>query len=125
MLIGTDIEQISRIQRKMDSTPDFVEKCFTTEERDYCDRYAQSVPHYAVRFCAKEAFCKAINRSVDWLDMEVFHEPSGKPAIRLHHRARDMAAGYSLAVTLSHAGDYATATVIIWRDGDGQASPTS
>jgi holo-[acyl-carrier protein] synthase len=118
LLLGTDIEHISRIRRKMKSTPRFIEKLFTAREREYCDRYAQSAGHYAARFCAKEAFRKAVQQAVDWLDIEVLNELSGQPAIRLHRKARETVAGCSIAVSLSHAGDYATATVMIWKDAD-------
>jgi holo-[acyl-carrier protein] synthase len=125
LLIGTDIEQISRIQLMMESTPQFVETCFTAEECSYCNCYAQSAPHYAARFCAKEAFCKAMNQHVNWLDIEIINESSGKPVIRLHRNAQSLTAGHSIAITLSHSGDYAMATVILWSDGERQAPPTS
>ena len=122
MRLGIDIEQISRLQRKMEQTPQFAAKLFTAGERDYCDGFAESAPHYAARFCAKEAFRKAVNQPVDWLDIEVINEPSGKPIIRVHRKALDMIAGCSAEVSLSHAGDYATSAVIIWSDGNRQAS---
>jgi holo-[acyl-carrier protein] synthase len=104
----------------MKNTAQFVEKLFTEREREYCDRFTQSAPHYTARFCAKEALRKAMNQPLDWLDMEVVNEPSGKPTMRLYRAAQKAAAERVIFVTLSHAGDYAMATVLVW-GGEGRA----
>jgi len=112
MHIGTDIEQISRIERALQRTPRFAEKIFTPAERAYCETKSRPAMHYAARFCAKEAFAKAIGEPLSWQDVEVVRE-DGPPAMRVTGKAAALLNGRAVRLSLSHAGDYATAVVLI------------
>lgn len=111
--IGADIEQISRIERVMARTPRFLERVFTPAERAYCDGKARPGQHYAARFCAKEAFAKAVAHKLSWQDVEILRGESGPPSIHAHGLAAELLAGRTVRLTLSHAGDYAIAMVLI------------
>ena len=111
--IGTDIEQISRVERMLARTPRFAARLFTSAERAYCDRQARPAQHYTARFCAKEAFAKAIGCALHWHDVEVTRNDDGAPALATHGDAARALAGRTVHLSLSHAGDYATAVVLI------------
>lgn len=111
--IGTDIEQIARIARALARTPRFAEKVFTAAERVYCDAKAHPAEHYAARFCAKEAFAKAIGQPLRWHDVEIRRDPTGPPTLHATGTAAELLAGRTVHLSLSHAGDYAIAVVLL------------
>lgn len=111
--IGTDIEQISRVAKILARTPRFAERVFTAGERAYCEAKARPAQHYTARFCAKEAFMKAVGVPLSWQQVEVVRGESGPPTIHAHGEAAQALRGRTVRVTLSHAGDYAIAMVLI------------
>ena len=112
--IGTDIEQISRIERALARTPRFAARIFTDGERAYCEGKARPAQHYAARFCAKEAFVKALGAATfSWQEVEVSRGESGPPTLRTHGQATEALQGRVAHLSLSHAGDYAMAVVLI------------
>jgi len=55
--VGTDIVEISRIERIMDKWRErFIERVYSKEEIKYCCAMAFPAQHFAARFAAKEAF---------------------------------------------------------------------
>lgn len=112
-LIGTDIEQISRMETALARTPRMRERLFTATERAYCEGRAHPAQHYAARFCAKEAFAKVVGAPLCWQQVEVTREESGPPVIRVRGEAAAALAGRTVRLSLSHAGDYAIAVVLI------------
>ncbi len=111
--IGTDIEQISRVAQIIARTPRFTEKLFTAEERAYCEGKAHPAQHYTARFCAKEAFAKALATPLSWQEVEIVRGESGPPIIHAHGKAAEVLHGRTVHVSLSHSGDYAIAMVLI------------
>ncbi len=111
--VGIDVEQVSKIERVLARNSRFAQKCFCPAERDYCDRMRSPVRHYAARFCAKEAFAKAIGQPLRWHDVEVVRSQTGKPGILARGAAAELLAGRNVEVSISHGGDYAVAVVII------------
>ena len=80
----------------------------------------------AARFAAKEAFVKAISSArfgqapvsapFDLREIEVIHDAHGRPALRLHGRAAQVAEALGVRrcwLSLSHEERMATATVIL------------
>lgn len=112
-LIGTDIEQISRVEHAMLRTPRFVLRLFTAAEQAYCDSKPRPAQHYTARFCAKEAFAKALGVPLSWREVEVQRGEDGPPTIHASGEAARHLAGRSVRLSLSHAGDYAIAMVLI------------
>lgn len=90
--LGVDIVEIERMRRILDRTPSFAHKVFTDAEQDYCNRKGNPATHYAARFAAKEAVCKALGTGIlasgiGMRDVEVVRDSHGKPAIALHGAA--------------------------------------
>ncbi len=111
--IGTDIEQISRIEAALGRTPRFATRLFTAGECAYCDERGRPAQHYAARFCAKEAFAKALGVPLSWQEVEVVRAPDGPPTLHVHGTAAALLADRPVRLSLSHAGDYAMAVVLI------------
>ncbi len=123
--IGTDIQAIERVQQAIERTGEaFLKKTFSNEEMAYCRQQRRWAQHFAVRFCAKEAFLKALatgwSQGIRWTEVEVAKTASGCPALKLSGKAAELAATRGVKktwVTLAHSDDYATATVIL--EGEG------
>jgi holo-[acyl-carrier protein] synthase len=118
--VGIDVVQISRIAESLEKFGErFMRRVFTSDEI----AYATSAPalltqRLAARFAAKEATIKALKLSlqgVGWKDLEVRRENTGACNIELHGAARRAAEAdgvTTMALSMSHDGDYAAAIVI-------------
>ncbi len=123
MIVGTgiDIIEVSRVAASIERFGRrFLERVFTTAEIRYCESKVNKMERYAARFAAKEAALKAIGsgwrRGVAWRDVEVGHEPGGRPTIMFSGRAAEFAARRGMrhaAVSVSHTREYAVAQVIL------------
>ena len=74
----------------------------------------------AARFAAKEAAAKAlgtgISRGVNWLEIEVVREPGGRPNLRFHGRAAEIASHLGVAhaaLSITHTGSLSMANVLL------------
>ncbi|MEQ1750483.1 MAG: holo-ACP synthase [Prosthecobacter sp.] len=120
--LGIDLVEVGRIRDLlMKHGERFKERTFTANEIAYCDSCADPAMHYAARFAAKEAASKAIGtglwaQGVDWKDIEVMREASGKPTLHLHGGAKghaDQQGVTRLLISLTHTKDLAMAQVIL------------
>lgn len=118
--LGLDLAKVARIQAALDRFgARFVERCFTPAEAKMCLGRPRPASALAMRFAAKEAFSKAAGlgmRGLAWREIEIAHEPSGRPYLVLHGRAAAWAAAHELAashVSLTDDGDYAAAVVVL------------
>jgi holo-[acyl-carrier protein] synthase len=115
--IGIDIVQISKFKKAMDRWGDrFVNRIFTTDERDYSQSKSFPAESFAARFAAKEALFKAIGRGLSWKEVEVKRHSSGKPDIHLTGKSliiQEELAISHIHVSLSHHGDYAIAEILL------------
>lgn len=117
---GVDIVSIERIGKMVADHGDrFLERCFTPAEISYAGDRARRDERLAARFAAKEAALKAIGTGwrsgISWTDVEVLRLPSGEPSLRISGKVAEIAASMGVdvwLVSLSHAGDYALASVI-------------
>lgn len=112
--IGTDIEQISRMEAALARTPRLAARLFSAAECEYCASKPRAAQHYTARFCAKEAFIKALGQPVSLREIEVLRAPDGRPTLALTGRAAEYLGDRQVQVSLAHAGDYATAVVVIF-----------
>ena len=118
--IGVDIIEIERVRNAVEKYGEaFLNRVFTDKEIRYCrKRNAYRIPELAVRFAAKEAYSKAIgtgikgfgrrNKGINWKDVEIVNEPSGKPVIVMKGEV-----ALSAHVSLSHSRDNAVACVYV------------
>ncbi len=120
--IGTDILHVRRIEEAMERTPGFESRVFAREETEYCRRMHRAGPHFAARFCAKEAFMKALSTGwsggIRFQDIVVLRAESGAPYLEIREPTRSLIPDFErllIHVTLSHDQDIAIASVIIER----------
>lgn len=121
MLVGTgiDLAEIPRIRNSIARFGNrFLDRIFTPREKAYCLRKRNAAESFAARFAAKEAAAKAlgtgISYGVNWLEIEVTREPSGRPGLQFHGRAAQIAAHLGVtnaALSLTHTGILAMASV--------------
>jgi holo-[acyl-carrier protein] synthase len=126
MVIGTgvDIAETCRIAQGLERHGErFLKRLFTAGEVAYCDKFKNRAERYAARFAAKEAAFKALGtgwrEGVRWLEVEVVHQPSGKPELVLTGRAQEIARHLGVtrtSVSISHADHYVVALVIFEAD---------
>jgi holo-[acyl-carrier protein] synthase len=120
--VGTDLMEISRIEQSIVRFGDrFLARVYTPREIAYCRRKKKNAGEsFAARFAAKEAGAKAlgtgISRGVNWLELEVTREPSGRPLLELSGRAAERAAELGvtrISLSLTHSRDVALAVVVM------------
>ncbi len=122
---GIDVVEIGRIQHAMDRYGKrFLDRVYLAGEQRYCLRKRKSAESFAARFAAKEAAAKAlgtgISFGVSWLEIEVIRELTGRPSLRFHGRAAEIAERLGVArsaLSLTHTAEIAMASVIL---EDGQ-----
>jgi len=122
--LGIDLCRIERVENFLARYGErFTNRCFTAAEIAHCTRYANSAEQFAGRIAAKEAASKALGtgwrRGVHWKCFEVVHEPSGKPVLRIHGRAAEIASHMGVRgvnVSITHDAGIAAAVVIF--EGD-------
>jgi holo-[acyl-carrier protein] synthase len=118
---GIDLAEIGRIQQSMERYGKrFLDRIYTAAEQAYCLRKRKAAESFAARFAAKEAGAKAlgtgISYGVNWLEIEVVREPSGRPTLKFHGRAAEMAARLGAtraALSITHTNDLAMASVVL------------
>ena len=116
--IGTDLVDVDRFRRSLDRTPGLRERLFRPDERAYSEQASDPAVRFAARFAAKEATLKALGLGLGamvFYDIEVVRELSGRPTLWLHGMAALTAAQAGVrhwALTLSHTGRVAQATVV-------------
>ena len=123
MILGTgvDLAEVRRIRASIERYGEkFVRRIYTPGEIAYVERKANKYELYAARFAAKEAGMKAIGTGwtsgVTWQDFGVANQPSGRPALRLHGKAAEIAArlGVStISLSLTHTAELGMAHVIL------------
>jgi holo-[acyl-carrier protein] synthase len=122
LIIGTgiDLAEVPRIRAAAERYGDkFLHRVYTDLERAYVERKANKYERYAARFAAKEAGMKALGtgwrRGVTWHDFEVANLPSGRPTLRLHGRAKEIAEQIgvkNISLSLTHTAENGMAFVV-------------
>lgn len=123
MIVGTgiDLVEIERIEQSATRFGQrFLNRVFTPAEQAYCMRKRNSAESLAARFAAKEAGAKAlgtgISHGVSWLEIEVVREPGGRPTIRFHGRAAEIAERMGVAhvaLSITHTASLSMASVLL------------
>lgn len=117
--IGSDIIEIDRVAKAIRRTGNrFLEKIYSEKEQAYCRSYKDPYPRFAGTFAAKEAVSKALGTGfrpgiLSWLDVEISHDPYGKPIATLSPEAQQVFGAPRILLTISHCKAYASATAII------------
>lgn len=98
----------------------FRARVFTAGEQATCEARGRTrAQSYAARFAAKEAAMKVLGTGwsdgVGWCDVEVVVDARGRPGLRLHGRAAELAHDLGMdrwLVSLTHTRTAATAWVL-------------
>lgn len=118
---GIDLVEIARIQSAKERYGGrFLNRVYTAAEQAYCLRKRNAAESLAARFAAKEAGAKAlgtgISFGVNWLEIEVVREPSGRPTLHFNGRAAEIATllgAKHAALSITHTGSLAMASVVL------------
>lgn len=119
VLCGTDIIEISRIQKSIEKSGQrFLEVVYTPAEIEYCESKKQAkYCHYAGRFAAKEAIYKAISSLlkdrfvIAWKNAQVINDQNGNPKVEFI--GIEIPQIKNIDISISHCKEYAVANVVI------------
>jgi holo-[acyl-carrier protein] synthase len=109
--IGVDVVDLSRFATALERTPHLAQRLFTAAERD------GSPQSMAATFAAKEAVAKVLGApgGLEWHDVEVRRDRSGRPALAVTGTVAATAAEHGITrwhVSLSHDAGTAIAMVV-------------
>lgn len=127
--IGTDIIEISRIEKAVQSEH-FKKRVFTDKELKEIASKHKQVESLAGLFAAKEAVSKALGtgfRNFGPRDIEIITDKLGKPGVILKCEARVLAHRLgveSIHLTISHCKAYAVAYALIEGDETNEVNGT-
>jgi holo-[acyl-carrier protein] synthase len=118
--LGIDLCRIERIENFLERYGErFTRRICTPDEVVRCLRFSNHAENFAGCIAVKEAASKALGtgwrRGVHWKNFEVAHEPSGKPTLRIHGRAAEIASQLGVRhvnVSITHDAGVAAAVVI-------------
>ena len=122
ILCGTDIIEISRIQKSIEKSGEkFLNLIYTPLEIEYCEskKYAKYT-HYAGRFAAKEAIYKAVSAllndrfGISWKNAQVLNDENGNPYVEFIDT--NLVQIKNIDISISHCKEYAIAMAIITID---------
>lgn len=119
ILCGTDIIEVSRIQKSIErSGQNFLNLIYTPEEIEYCEsKKLSKYYHYAGRFAAKEAIYKAVSSlltdkfEISWQNAQVINDKNGNPKVEFKNIKFEKL--INIDISISHCKEYAVSTVII------------
>lgn len=119
--LGTDIVEIARIEAVVTRSGDrLAQRVLCASEWALYQAHQQPVRFLAKRFAVKEAAAKAfgtgIRNGLAFEQFEVFNDALGKPQVRFHDAAQQLAQQMGVKfvhVTLADERRYACATVIL------------
>lgn len=119
ILCGTDIIEISRVEKSINNTNGrFIKDIYTKKEIEYCENRGKAkYQHYAARFAAKEALFKAISEflndkyEVSWQNAQIINDENGKPHIEFIDV--EFPQIESIDISISHSKEYAVAQVVL------------
>jgi holo-[acyl-carrier-protein] synthase len=116
--VGTDLTEVDRIRRAMTRHTRFLERIFTVSEIEFFESRGMDPASVAANFAGKEAVLKVLGtgiRGLEWRDIEILREPSGKPYVRLNGNALALARSLNIdeiLISLSHTRTLATAYAV-------------
>jgi len=120
--IGTDIIDISRIQKLLNKNNRFKNRIFSIKEIKYCDLKKNNIACYSKRFAAKEAFTKALgtgmSKGISFNEITLNNNKNGAPFIELTGKTKTIVKNLTkrknkIYLSLSDEKKYALAMVVI------------
>lgn len=119
--IGIDLADVARIRKMLEKYSEtFLEKTFTRDEIEYCQKKADPAMHFAARFAAKEAISKAlgcgISEGVGLKSIWITNDALGAPQANFDENVRlkmNALGAKKILVSLTHLRDFAQAMAIL------------
>ena len=117
---GIDLVDDSRMEKVRQRHGErFLERVFTSLERQYCQKHRQQCERWAGRFAVKEAVMKMLGTGwsggVAWTDIETINDPSGRPEVRLSGKTAQLAQEMGIeqiSVSITHTRGLAIASAM-------------
>ncbi|HAV91875.1 TPA: holo-[acyl-carrier-protein] synthase [candidate division WOR-3 bacterium] len=117
---GIDIIEVKRIKEKFSKDDNFMKLIFTPFEIEQVKDLEIKYIVLAGKWASKEAFSKAIGTGIgeelDWKDMEIRNDITGKPEIIVKESIVNKYKIKSLSLSISHVSEYAVASVVLLID---------
>ncbi|MFA4884971.1 MAG: holo-ACP synthase [Desulfotomaculaceae bacterium] len=113
--VGIDCEDIERWRRMLPKLAEGVQrKLFTEEEHRYCRSYKDPAPHYAARWCVKEAVFKALSPfyKISLRQIEILSDQNGRPFCKFNDPEISKREP-TVRISLSHSKETAVAVAMI------------
>lgn len=119
--VGTDIVEVARIARTMESTQGrFAQRILTPAERQAWEDEGQALHFLAKRWAVKEAFAKAcgcgMRAPLTWQNLWIVHDGSGKPTLCVAPQVQNWLAEHKIArwhVSVSDEAHYVVAFAVV------------
>jgi holo-[acyl-carrier protein] synthase len=110
--VGTDITSIQRI-KKLSINDRFLDKIYTFNEIEYCNKYSNPHVHFSGKYAAKEAVKKAIlsgliAKNISLKKIEILNKSDNSPYVVIHGLN-----SITCKLSISHDTDYAIAFALI------------
>jgi holo-[acyl-carrier protein] synthase len=123
--VGVDVVDCERMKFALERTPRIRQRLFTEAEIAYCEKYRFYERHYAGRWAAKEAVCKALGCGlIQWNGVEVIRQRHRAPYVRLMGKIAEFAARVSvreedISISITHSELSAVAVCQLRRNEAG------
>ena len=120
--VGVDVVDCERMKFALERTPRIRKRLFTEAEIAYCEKYRFSERHYAGRWAAKEAVCKALGCGlIQWNGVEISRKRRQAPTARIFGKIERFAELVGvrpewLHISITHSELSAVAVCIIRKD---------
>ncbi len=119
--IGTDIIEVARMEKHLESNNALMQKLYTASEQKYCNKgKVTKYQCFAARFAAKEAFFKALGTGyrygMAFHEIEVFNDELGKPYVVIHGKVKEYFNKQnikSIHLSVTHVKEMANAFVVL------------
>ena len=116
IFVGTDIVPMIKIENLIkENGKRFLNHVYTKLEQNVCNTKKTPFIHYSGKFAAKEAVKKALlssklTKNIPLVSIEIQNDNSGAPFVYIPQESIKYE---QLQISISHAGEYATATAIL------------
>ncbi len=115
--IGNDIVEVGRIRKSIQTHgKKFINKIFSQEEIDFCERRSLPEIHYAGRFAAKEAVKKALlsldpNQIIPLNKIQISRKDNESP--KVEYLQTSPLQKLEIQLSISHTEKYASAVALV------------
>ncbi|MGI8649987.1 MAG: holo-ACP synthase [Rubrobacter sp.] len=127
--VGVDVVDCGRMKLALTRSPRIRQRLFTPDEIAYCEKYRFYERHYAARWAAKEAVCKALGCGLlQWNGVEVLRKPRHAPTVRIFGKIERFASVVGveegdLYISITHSELSAIAVCTIRKDEENVLLP--